>query len=100
MDMVNKTVFDPIFYENINFVLSVVKETLTNGIKLLKNQDELNKFMLDNKDMAIFGTHLNNALKIKSLFKFNNTKPVDFFKYYEEIDNERPERLAHLLGVI
>lgn len=56
--------------------------------------------MTANRDMTIFGTHLSNAMRIKELFKFDPTKPVDFFKYYEQVDNENPERLATLLGVI
>ena len=98
--MLDKNVFDPIFHENINYVLNVVKEVLKKGVALIKNQDEFNTFMAANVEMIIFGTHLTNALDIKNLFKFNPSKPVDFFKYYEKIDNENPARLAHLLGVV
>lgn len=100
IDMVDKSVFDPIFNENITSVLNVVKEVLRKGVALIKNQDEFTTFMTANSEMIVFGTHLTNALQIKNLFKFNPSKPVDFFKYYEKIDNENPARLAHLLGVV
>ena len=31
-------------------------------------------------------------MKIKEVFKYNAKKPIDFFKYYQEIETEHPER--------
>lgn len=100
IDFVDKSSFDPIFFENISSVLQIIFTLLRNDIRRARSAEERNTLLNTNRELLIFAMHLNNALRIRDTFKFNANRPVDFFKYYQEIETESPERWASVLGIL
>lgn len=71
--MVDKVIFDKLFTETLEEVLNIIQNSQKN------------------RDTVVFSTHLKNAIRKREVFKYGGQ--IDFFKYYENIDNEKTEVL-------
>ncbi|CAK68897.1 unnamed protein product (macronuclear) [Paramecium tetraurelia] len=86
-NQIEKQSFDCIFKNAAKAVLEAVK------LRIIQQKNNISLQLLR------FGQHLQNSLDMNQLFKFKGPKQIDFFKYYEQVENFTTQQILQKLNI-